>query len=160
MRVRGSRITRCGAAIRAWRARRAARSLGVCVIAGFALGLVAAPAAPAKTPKTVWLCKASNGPCGKPLTTTIVETNGHTSVEKAKKASHPAINCFYVYPTVTEQEGTNANLKIEATETAVAEAQASRFSQDCKVYAPMYPQVTLKTFFESPSVLEKAFVTA
>ncbi|HEX3948069.1 MAG TPA: DUF3089 domain-containing protein, partial [Acidimicrobiales bacterium] len=28
-------------------------------------------------------------------------------------------------------------------ETAVAMAQASRFSQDCRVYAPMYPQITI-----------------
>jgi hypothetical protein len=49
-----------------------------------------------------------------------------------------------VYPTVSEQEGPNSNLEIEPQETQIAIDQASRFSQDCKVYAPMYPQLTLK----------------
>jgi hypothetical protein len=48
-----------------------------------------------------------------------------------------------VYPTVSSQFTTNANLKIEAEETQIAIDQASRFSQTCKVYAPMYPQITI-----------------
>ncbi len=36
-----------------------------------------------------------------------------------------------------------ANLHIDPAEISVAEAQASRFSQVCRVYAPMYPQLTL-----------------
>jgi len=39
-------------------------------------------------------------------------------------------------------EGTNANLKIDAEERAIAVAQAAQFSQVCNVYAPMYPQLT------------------
>jgi hypothetical protein len=37
----------------------------------------------------------------------------------------------------------NANVAVEPEETAVAIAQASRFSQVCKVYAPIYPQLTI-----------------
>ena len=37
----------------------------------------------------------------------------------------------------------NANLQIGLRETAVALTQASRFSQVCKVYAPVYRQITL-----------------
>ena len=36
----------------------------------------------------------------------------------------------------------NANLDIDPEEKAVANSQASRFSQVCKVYAPMYRQFT------------------
>jgi hypothetical protein len=98
-----------------------------------------------KPPKTVWLCRpglASN-PCTAPLTTTVVQTNGETSIENAKVNKKAPIDCFYVYPTVSEQLTENANLTIEPQETAVAIDQASRFSQDCKLYAPMYPQITL-----------------
>ena len=58
-------------------------------------------------------------------------------------SQNPPIDCFYVYPTVSTQPTANANLHIDPQERAVAIAQASRFSQVCRVYAPMYPQLTL-----------------
>ncbi len=45
---------------------------------------------------------------------------------------------------MSPQTTTNANLQIEPQERQVAIAQASRFSAVCHVYAPMYPQLTLK----------------
>ncbi len=98
--------------------------------------------------KTTWLCKPGSNPdtCKADRTTTVVTFNGTTrqdSIQKPVKGK-PAVDCFYVYPTVSEQEGPNANLTIEPQETQVAIDQASRFSQLCKVYAPMYPQLTLK----------------
>jgi hypothetical protein len=95
--------------------------------------------------KTVWLCKPglAKNPCTSPLTTTVVQTNGQTSIEDAIVNYKAPIDCFYVYPTVSTQTTENANLRIEPQETSVAIQQASRFSQVCKVYAPMYPQVTL-----------------
>jgi Protein of unknown function (DUF3089) len=134
---------------RLWRSRPSVRSWGFWLLASFAASLAFASTS---TAKTVWLCKASRGPCGKSLTTTVVETDGSTSVEKAKKPHKPPINCFYVYPTVSEQTTANANLEIEKNETAVAEGQASRFSQDCRVYAPMYEQITLRALLE-PSII-------
>jgi hypothetical protein len=119
-----------------------------------ALGLMAG-AASAKAPKpakTVWLCRPGHGtdPCTAPLTATVVQTSGETSVEKAKKARKAPIDCFYVYPTVSEQQTVNANLEIEPEETQIATDQASRFSQDCRVYAPMYPQITLAALNSGP----------
>ncbi|HTN79059.1 MAG TPA: DUF3089 domain-containing protein, partial [Acidimicrobiales bacterium] len=55
------------------------------------------------------------------------------------------VDCFYVYPTVSTQAGPNADLTIEPAEKTVAEAQASRFSSVCNVWAPMYRQVTLSS---------------
>lgn len=138
----------------------ALRTLALCLVVALAASAAAAATSTAKTARTVWLCKASSGPCGKSLTTTVVETDGSTHVEKAKKASKPSINCFYIYPTVSEQETPNANLKIEKNEKAVAEAQVSRFSQDCKVYAPMYPQFTLADLFPTIHVTEAQFIVA
>ena len=80
--------------------------------------------------------RISPTPAPNHLTTTVINTNGEESLEKAKKAVNPPINCFYVYPTVSEQPTPNANLEIEPEETQIAIDQASRFSQDCKVYAP------------------------
>ncbi len=114
-------------------------------------------AAAMKMAKSTWLCRPGlmNNPCQKDLTTTIVHTNGMTEVSKDKKARKPAIDCFYVYPTVSEQATTNANLTIEPQETQIAIDQASRFSQDCRVFAPMYPQITLAAI-NNPPVPESA----
>jgi hypothetical protein len=94
---------------------------------------------------TVWLCKpglAAN-PCEGNLDSTVVDAAGKSTVESASPAADPPIDCFYVYPTVSKQKTTNANLTIDPEERAVALAQAARFSQVCRVFAPMYPQLTL-----------------
>jgi Protein of unknown function (DUF3089) len=94
---------------------------------------------------TVWLCKPglAGNPCETDMTTTIIAANGSRTTETASPAEDPQIDCFYVYPTVSGQPGMNADLTIDPEETAVATSQASRFSQVCKVYAPMYRQMTL-----------------
>jgi hypothetical protein len=101
----------------------------------------AAPGAPG----TVWLCRPgmADDPCTAPLTATVVPAHGRATVQHARPAEHPPIDCFYVYPTVSGQQTPLANLTVDPAETAVAKAQASRFSQACRVYAPMYPQITL-----------------
>lgn len=102
-------------------------------------------AASPSTSSTVWLCRPglADNPCTSNLTTTVVRANGTTYVQHARPATNPPIDCFYVYPTVSTQPTANANLHIDPQERAVAIAQASRFSQVCRVYAPMYPQLTL-----------------
>jgi hypothetical protein len=94
---------------------------------------------------TVWLCRPglAADPCTANLTATVVHADGKKIIQRAIPAKDPSIDCFYVYPTVSGQSTENANLHIEPEETAVAVSQASRFSQVCKVYAPMYPQLTL-----------------
>jgi hypothetical protein len=96
---------------------------------------------------TVWLCRPglADNPCESDLTTTVVFANGSSTVEEAAPATDPPIDCFYVYPTVSSQQTENANLNIDPDERTVAIQQASRFSQVCKVYAPMYRQLTLST---------------
>jgi hypothetical protein len=121
------------------------------LLAVAALTLMAAGAASAQASKdpTVWLCKPGQAadPCLTSRTATVVTYAGETRderLERPSRTSPPPVDCFYVYPTVSEQEGPNANLEIEPQETQIAVDQASRFSQDCRVYAPMYPQLTLK----------------
>ena len=105
-----------------------------------------ASAAPSTVPDdTVWLCQpglAAN-PCKGNLDATSFDSKGVETAQPAGPAADPPIDCFYVYPTVSRQKGVNANLTIDPEETGVAIAQAARFSQVCRVYAPMYPQLTL-----------------
>jgi hypothetical protein len=93
----------------------------------------------------VWLCRpgATPDPCETSLDTTVVKANGQRSVTDVNDAKNAKIDCFYVYPTVSRETTLNADLTIQPAETFVAQDQAARFSEDCKVYAPMYNQVTL-----------------
>jgi DUF3089 family protein len=107
--------------------------------------LLAAGAPGAASARTVWLCKPGleRNPCLAPLTTTPIERDGHGPVERPRRARRPEVDCFYVYPTVSGQPTTNANRRIEAEQRAIAREQASRFSQVCRPFAPVYRQLTL-----------------
>lgn len=96
-----------------------------------------------KTP-TVWLCRPGmpDNPCEADLTATVVRADGTTSVPVATPTKAPAIDCFYVYPAVSQQPAINADLTVDPIEKDVAIIQASRFSQVCQVYAPMYREIT------------------
>ena len=106
-------------------------------------GASASPAAEASG--TVWLCRPGlpNNPCESSLETTVVSADGTSALESAVPAESPPIDCFYVYPTVSGQTTVNTNLDIDPELTAIAVQQASRFSQVCQVYAPVYRQLTL-----------------
>ncbi|HEY7946083.1 MAG TPA: DUF3089 domain-containing protein, partial [Acidimicrobiales bacterium] len=110
-----------------------------------------------------WLCRPGRlpDPCDESLTATVVPESGPPGIQRASDAAHPAIDCFYVYPTVSPQPGANASLAIDPAETAVAQYQASRFSQACRVFAPIYPQLTLKAITTAadltPADLTKAY---
>jgi hypothetical protein len=110
---------------------------------GAALALVLAGGASAKT---VWLCKpgATPDPCRGSLQTTVFDPSGQSHVESARNAKRPRIDCFYVYPTVSDDKTVNSDLSIDPEEAAIALYQASRFSQRCRVFAPMYRQLTLQ----------------
>jgi hypothetical protein len=68
--------------------------------------------------------------------------DGSTVSEPARPAPSSKFDCFYVYPTVSTQSTDNANLQVQPAEIGAAAAQASRFSQVCNVWSPMYRQRT------------------
>ena len=117
---------------------KALAALASCLAALFA---VCAPA----SAKTVWLCKPglAENPCLASLTTTVIGADGQEHARRVRRARRPRIDCFYVYPTVSGQPTVNANRKIEAEQRAVARQQASRFSQVCRPFAPVYRQLTI-----------------
>ncbi len=125
------------------------RILLSCLTASLIAAAVSVSAASAQTPATVWLCKpglASN-PCTSSAQTTLIKPNGAQQLEPSKAQTRQPIDCFYVYPTVSQQMTANANLEITAAQTGVATAQASRFSSKCRVYAPIYRQLTVAALF-------------
>ena len=94
---------------------------------------------------TVWLCEpgVEPDPCRESLETTVQSGDGSSAVESPGVAPRPKIDCFYVYPTVSEDPGENSDLSIDPEHVAIARYQAARFSHRCRVWAPMYRQATL-----------------
>jgi hypothetical protein len=94
---------------------------------------------------TVWLCRPglADNPCTGDLSTTVIDSAGRQTLLPSEPAKDPPIDCFYVYPTVSQQTRANADLSIDPEEQSVARYQVALFSQVCNVYAPIYPQLTI-----------------
>ena len=114
-------------------------------VAAATIAALAIAAAPAHA--TVWLCKpgVTPDPCNPGLSTTVYNAplTQAIGVQHPRAQRNPPIDCFYVYPTVSDEMSGNSDLQVQDTERSIALYQASRYSQYCKVYAPMYRQVTL-----------------
>jgi Protein of unknown function (DUF3089) len=92
-----------------------------------------------------WLCwpGKSLDACQLDLTTTVVAADGHTRVDRVRSAAKPAIDCFYVYPTVSLDPEANASLAIEPEERTIVRAQFAYFGTRCRLFAPVYRQRTI-----------------
>src|SRR3954469_18707781 len=114
------------------------------------LALVAAAAAGATVPPasaqadTPWLCRPglTDNPCQGDQTTTYFASDGSSRVATPKTPKKPAVDCFYVYPTVSNQPGPNATATPDPEVRSIALYQAQRFSTRCRVFAPLYREVT------------------
>ena len=123
-----------------------------------ALCALAAPSALAKKPKkvrdtTTWLCKPGipDNPCEPGFDTTLVSPSGQiTGTQSVKPDRKRSFDCFYVYPTVSDDKGTNSDLSIDPEERSIALYQAARYSLHCRVFAPMYRQLTLSAIGGTP----------
>src|SRR3954453_9584846 len=95
--------------------------------------------------ETVWLCRPGHrpNPCLSNLATTVVAADGTRSVRTHSAARSTDADCFYAYPTVSNESQSNADLRIQTSERQVALAQAARFSPVCDVWSPMYRQRTI-----------------
>ena len=111
----------------------------------------AAPAATASAPakndygkSESWLCRpGGHDACTVDLTTTIVAASGKLSRETWAANPKAPIDCFYVYPTVSNDATGNSDMLPGPEELGVIRAQFARFGSQCRVYAPLYRQVTL-----------------
>jgi hypothetical protein len=103
---------------------------------------------------TVWLCRPgqADDPCAGNSSATVVPADGARTLENLDAATNPAFDCFYVYPTVSSESTNNADLAVQPEEVAAAIAQASLFSQVCRVWAPMYRQATLASLLTGAAI--------
>jgi hypothetical protein len=92
-----------------------------------------------------------------------VHRDGSTEVAPHTPAVDPPTDCFYVYPTVSGDPGYTADLEPqEGQEIRALVNQAARLSSVCRLYAPLYRQLTLQSLSArmngtaDPAALEQA----
>ena len=93
-----------------------------------------------------WLCRpgGSTDACGSAdLSTTVVSAKGKLKVENWTGNPDAPIDFFYVYPTVSNDLTPNSDMVAGPEERNVILHQFARFGSQCKLYAPLYRQVTL-----------------
>src|SRR3954447_9856790 len=111
-----------------------------------ALAGVTALAPASADAKTKWLCRPGlkSNPCTPKLDTAVFSSwSTQSGTQTPKRVAKPKVDCFYVYPTVSNQEGPLADLTVDPELKSIALYQTARYSQQCKVYAPVYHQITV-----------------
>jgi hypothetical protein len=81
--------------------------------------------------------------CAVDLSTTVVAASGKLTREDWTPNPNAAIDCFYVYPTVSNDPTGNSDMNPGPEEKSVIRAQFARFGSVCRTYAPLYRQITL-----------------
>jgi hypothetical protein len=99
-----------------------------------------------------WLCLPGRpDACGNDISYSSVAATGKVTVATPPPPPSLPIDCFYVYPTVSTDQGGNSDLIAENAENNVAEAQLAPFRPVCNTFAPLYRQVTLKALADALS---------
>lgn len=92
-----------------------------------------------------WLCHPGrdDDACDIDLTATQIDADGSTVILPFEPATDPGFDCFYIYPTVSFDPTPNSDMTPGPEELNVAANQFARYGQACRLYAPMYRQITL-----------------
>ena len=147
----------------------AVATVGIVTATGFASPASASPPATKVTtvPRTdsagtVWLCRPglADNPCDGDMGTTTVTAKDRRTVHADTVGPNRRFDCFYLYPTASNETTVNSDLTVQSTETSVAMDQAARFSKVCNVWAPMYRQVTVSGLSVANSTDPGAYTVA
>ena len=94
---------------------------------------------------SLWLCRPglADDKCKINLDATIIGKDGKTSIETYKAASDPKVDCFFVYPTVSDDKTWASDWTVDKMEIDDIKLQFARFGSVCRQFAPIYRQTTL-----------------
>lgn len=97
-----------------------------------------------------WLChpEVADDACDRTdLDVTVVHPDGSTAVREVTPATDPPIDCFYLYPTVSFDLAPNSDLVPGEEEEFVVANQFARYGRVCRLFAPVYRQITVNALF-------------
>ena len=105
-------------------------------------GAVRRPVAEAKT---VWLCKPgqADNPCSPGLKTTLFSPAGKKLGREPVRRARPQGRLLLRLPDGQRPADRDRQRDIDPEQRSIALYQAARYSSDCRVFAPVYRQLTL-----------------
>lgn len=113
------------------------------------IGSAAAAQEPAPPPPNdyskpeTWLCRPGvSGPCTSDQSATEIAADGSTKAVAFERPASPAFDCFYVYPTASEDPTPFSDMTA-GREIQVTTAQFGRYGAVCRQFAPIYRSGTL-----------------
>jgi hypothetical protein len=119
---------------------------------------------PTYSAPSMWVCRPDlpSDHCRVDLSATELRADGSRAVAAHVPAAAPAVDCFYVYPTVDlgllpDNHTDFTDVEPMATATAI---QAARLSEVCAVYAPLYRQITIGAYLGSAEAREARLAVA
>ena len=90
-----------------------------------------------------WVCRpGAETACTTGLDAMVVTADGTRTLQTFQPAADPPIDCFYVYPTVSHEPTTYSDMVASPEVQATVRAQAGRLTSRCRLYAPIYRQLT------------------
>lgn len=132
-----------------------ALAIGIATLAGCSASRVMPDNAPSTTATTRparndygntanWLCRPGRADaCNIDLTATILPFDGAPRREGWEANLLAPVDCFYVYPTISNDPTPNSDMTPGLEEQRAVAQQLARFGSACRLYAPVYRQVTL-----------------
>jgi Protein of unknown function (DUF3089) len=93
----------------------------------------------------MWLCRpdVTTGACRTPRNVLSVAPDGSVKPMFYQEAVDPQIDCFYLYPTVSEDRTGNSDL-VPGLEVEATYQQFSQLGARCRQFAPLYRSITLR----------------
>jgi hypothetical protein len=133
-----------------------------------------APVAPSGEPPTAapldyertesWLCRPDlpTDACRGDLDVTELRADGSRVVVPFVPAAESKVDCFYVYPTVdlTLVGGNHTDFSDLGPITEMTRSQVARFGEACRIFAPLYKQMTFGTYFTADAEHARRFEIA
>lgn len=105
---------------------------------------------------THWTCRPDMiDTCDDDTSVTMINADGTTEVATFTPDPDAPVDCFYAYPTSSDDLTMNSDL-IAGREKEVAYQQAARLSSVCRMFAPTYRSVTLAGLFNPPAGVDRA----
>jgi pimeloyl-ACP methyl ester carboxylesterase len=134
----------------AWRGELGRFLLGLAALAAAHGAAAQAPDASVEHPDYaqpgLWLCRPDlpDNRCEVDLDATVIAPSGKMTLERHVPAKDPRIDCFFVYPTVSNDPGWQADFSPDKMEWDDIKLQFARFGAVCRQFAPLYRQGTLR----------------
>src|ERR1700677_1299336 len=120
-------------------------------VAGLAADALASAAGPGRAGAAAPYARPDSWPrrpgasalCPAPVVATIVRGDGSSTNRVLKPNPSAPIDCFYVYPTVSEDPAGNSGMTAGPGEKRAVAQQFAAFASVCRTFAPIYRQVTI-----------------